>query len=511
MKLSEKTCSIRQNLFRVVLASISALVAVCFIMLAADYQSLANMRHTIDRTSIFNSFYDQCSALSLSLGEYLRNPGDEQRTACSDDAASLEKASAEMAHVFKNPRFIDNSILTGNLTACVRELLQGNVSSRQKELFRTCEKLLTYLDNNRNDLASLSTESISKSYQSQFRMWQTRFLLLILLLSSFAVYISLSATDLIRGILKPILDLTQKARLFMEQTQPESGHRPEIKAGSTDPEIKYMHSVPQMTETQLLTDSFNVMTQTIQKQMTQLQDKIVLDQKLHELQLQNINMQLSLTEAKMQLIQSMISPHFLFNCLSTLAGTAYLEHAPRTRDISLKMAVFLRDSLGLVGQKITMAREFEHTVHYIEIQKIRFGDRILFETELNKDCENIMIPAMILQPLVENAISHGVKNRMTGGLIRIAAGRTGEQCCLSVSDNGEGIDSVQLNKIRSEIDRSFEPGVHTIGLHSVASRIQASFPGTGKTVILSSPAGGTRIEIRIPVCADNGTFSSASK
>lgn len=105
-------------------------------------------------------------------------------------------------------------------------------------------------------------------------------------------------------------------------------------------------------EIMLLTNTFAYMTDTITKQMNALKDKIDLSERLHTLEMQNINIQLSLTEKEMYLMQSMINPHFLFNCLGTVSSMAILENAPRTQDISTRIARCLRRSIDLVGSRI---------------------------------------------------------------------------------------------------------------------------------------------------------------
>ena len=358
-------------------------------------------------------------------------------------------------------------------------------AQEQMEAYNTCDRILGYILNNETFLSARKTQIIQEDCTEQFRVWRKHFAILLSVLLLFALFLMLFASRMLHRILDPILELTQMARDFHERIQ--GGELRAAGGGAL-----------KMRETQILSEAFDSMAETNLKQMKKLQDKIALDEEVHQLQMQNMQMQLSLAEANMQLLQSMISPHFLFNCMSTLAGMAYLEHDPGTRDMALKIAVFLRESLTLVGRTIPLQEEIRHTEKYIEIQQIRYGERIRFEVQVTGECREIALPAMLLQPLVENAISHGVKDLWEGARISIEAEKLGDECILRVRDNGRGILEEELEGIRREIEVPFESGKHTIGLHSVASRIRSAFPKDGSTRILSSPGEGTCIELHIP-------------
>ena len=497
--------SIRSAIQSVVTISILMLILVYLVMMGLNYHALYTMKKTIDNTMAFGEYYDAYDLLDSALDTFMRNPGEENTLSCQTAMNHLEETSSVMAKTFPDPRYVDNDYLTKALGDQVRGLLErfhAMTSEEQIASYNTCDKILGYIDANKAFLSVRRTQIIQDDCSKQFSVWRIHFILLLLILLLFALFLAFFASDILHRILDPILELTQKARDFHEGIQngaPRMSPGAKPLEGREDLLPSSKGRELWLRETQILNQAFDSMAQTISKQVEELQDKILLDQEVHQLQLQNIQMQLSLAEANMQLLQSMISPHFLFNCLSTLSGTAYLEHAPRTRDISLKMAVFLRESLTLVGQTIPLEREVEHTKKYIEIQQLRFGDRIHFFFHVPEDCYGIPLPAMLLQPLIENAISHGVKDLWKDAQISIFAQRRENLCIIQVVDNGRGISEEELDKIQQEIEVPFEPGKHTIGLHSVASRIRSAFPKEGSTSISSRPGEGVCIELHIPI------------
>lgn len=129
-----------------------------------------------------------------------------------------------------------------------------------------------------------------------------------------------------------------------------------------------------------------------------------------------------------------------------------------------------------IGKTIPIREEVEHTKEYIKIQQLRFGKRISFEIICDRECEGQKIPALILQPLVENSLSHGLKNCRGGGLIQIDIHKIQkEEIAIEVRDNGEGISEEQMKQVEEELKKPFESGQKGIGLRSIAYRLNDFF------------------------------------
>jgi hypothetical protein len=140
-------------------------------------------------------------------------------------------------------------------------------------------------------------------------------------------------------------------------------------------------------------------------------------------------------EAQLQALRLQINPHFLFNSLHSIAALATLDGA-RAREMCVRLAEFLRSSLGLehresipLGEELALARS------YLEVERVRFGDRLRVEEEIEPACENCAVPALLLQPLVENAVKHGIAGLVEGGSIRVAARRRAGAVAITIENS----------------------------------------------------------------------------
>ena len=175
-------------------------------------------------------------------------------------------------------------------------------------------------------------------------------------------------------------------------------------------------------------------------------------------------------EAELQALRIQINPHFLFNSLHSIGALATLDGA-RARDMCVKLAGFLRSSLGLGNRKeIPLSQELALARSYLEVEQVRFGERLRVEMDVEGTCEDCGIPALLLQPLVENAVKHGIANMLEGGVVRLAARRSGDSVAITVEnrfdpdspgrrDLGLGLSSVRRRlEIRYGADALFEAG-----------------------------------------------------
>ncbi len=175
-------------------------------------------------------------------------------------------------------------------------------------------------------------------------------------------------------------------------------------------------------------------------------------------------------EAELQALRIQINPHFLFNSLHSIGALATMDGV-RARDMCVKLADFLRSSLGLGDREsIPLRQEAALARSYLEVERVRFGERLRVEIEIDPGCEDCAMPALLLQPLVENAVKHGIANLLDGGVVRLAARRSGPNITVSVEnafdpespprrDLGLGLTHVRRRlEIRYGEEASFEAG-----------------------------------------------------
>lgn len=195
-----------------------------------------------------------------------------------------------------------------------------------------------------------------------------------------------------------------------------------------------------------------------------------------------------LTSAKLQALRMQINPHFLFNTLNSIAALVYTN--PRAADEMLgDLSGLLRRSLdSMEEQEITLTQELEFIGAYINIEQKRFGDRLQVEQTIPDELKKALVPALILQPLVENAIRHGIEPRRGPGLISIEARREGMDLHLVVRDDGRGLPGEDLNR----------SGRRGIGLANIQARLQGLYGQDQGFAFGNAEPQGCRVEIHLP-------------
>ncbi|MES2150761.1 MAG: histidine kinase [Pseudomonadota bacterium] len=188
-------------------------------------------------------------------------------------------------------------------------------------------------------------------------------------------------------------------------------------------------------------------------------------------------------DAELRMLRTQIDPHFLFNSLNSISALTSIDPA-RAREMTLALADFFRHSLGLEAhQKVTLDAETRLVQHFLAIEKVRFGDRLRFEQEIADDARACMLPPMILQPLVENAVKHGIGHLTEGGAIKVVALRSGSMLRLVVE-----------NDVDSDLPSAKGNG---IGLANVRQRLATAY-GHEASVNWARNGKLFRVELTLP-------------
>ncbi|GEC91526.1 sensor histidine kinase [Brevibacillus brevis] len=204
-----------------------------------------------------------------------------------------------------------------------------------------------------------------------------------------------------------------------------------------------------------------------------------------------------LADAEIRALHAQINPHFLFNALNTIVS--FIRFRPeQARELLIHLGEYFRRNLHDSGGYVSLARELEHIEAYLAIERARFGDKLHVEYDIEDGVERFTVPGLILQPLVENAVKHGLLPKREGGTVVIRARRKEKQIVeLTVADNGVGM----------EVD-PFEPALNEkiagrqlsgIGLANVKSRLQSIYGEPYGIVIESKSGSGTTCTIQLPI------------
>lgn len=209
-----------------------------------------------------------------------------------------------------------------------------------------------------------------------------------------------------------------------------------------------------------------------------------------------------LKEAQLKYLQSQINPHFLFNSLNAGAQLAMMEDAEQTGIFVEKMADFFRYNVKKGQEDATLGEELEAVDNYIYILNVRFAGDIHFSKDVDESLENVRVPSMILQPVVENAVNHGIRDIEWEGKIHLTVTGDADYIRISVKDNGKGMTPEQIEGVLTGNKKyKKEEGDSTgIGMNNVISRLELYYEETGLVEINSEGEGkGTEVVIYIPV------------
>ena len=199
----------------------------------------------------------------------------------------------------------------------------------------------------------------------------------------------------------------------------------------------------------------------------------------------NEEKEIKLKEQRMSLMLSQIQPHFLYNTLNTI--TALCRINPKlAEETTIKFSKYLRENMHSMGKNDTQlfSKELEHTNIYLDIEKLRFGDRVKVEYDIKTDDFNM--PTLTLQPIVENAVKHGICNKVEGGTIKISTEKKGKDHIITISDNGIGF----------EMGKALNDGRTHVGIQNVKERLKTIVDA--ELEITSFIGIGTVVKIIIP-------------
>lgn len=229
--------------------------------------------------------------------------------------------------------------------------------------------------------------------------------------------------------------------------------------------------------------------------------------KLDKLIRKNYIQQLENKETQLRNLQLQINPHFLYNTLETISSIAAVNQAFVVCDMCEKLGEIFRYSLGKnYGEFVTISQELHHTQNYIFIQKIRYNERFEVFYNVEADVDRYMILRFILQPIVENAIVHGLGNLTSKGTLEISIRREKDALLIVIEDDGVGMDAERVRDLNAFINEPKEvrDNKKSIGIRNVNQRIQLSCGNEYGISIESMPYQGSRFYIRLPLIQRGG-------
>lgn len=356
-------------------------------------------------------------------------------------------------------------------------------SQEYDEAVRIYGYINTYINSLNNEQFKRNSENFSELI-SAFKVFEVVSIIVmtVTIVGSAAIVIIFT-----RNIIDPVRKLAQSAD--------------EVAKGNFDIDTL---PVTSRDEIGVVTDTFNKMVISIRQYIGQIKDNMEHEREMKERELKT---EASLKDAQLKYLQAQINPHFLFNTLNAGAQLAMMEDADRTYEYIQNTAEFFRYNVREGNTVVHLEDEINLIDHYIYILNVRFSGDIKYEKQIETDVSNVLMPSMILQPIVENSVNHGIKEMEGRGRIVLRVFRENEDVVVSISDNGTGMSEEIINKVlNGELKEEEKPaptGAHGIGMDNVINRLKL-FTKREDSVSIRSFGEGLGTEVIIRLNSDGG-------
>ena len=321
-------------------------------------------------------------------------------------------------------------------------------------------------------LTQATLEQENTTYSSQATRLQRLPWLYFGLLAAAVALMLLLIRVLNRAVVQPLLRLAQASR--------------SIAGGDYTGADLPVHSGDEVGQ---LTGTFNRMKHAMAEHLSTLNA-------LHREEVRNLALEKDLEHTRLEVLKSQVNPHFLFNTLNMISCMARLEDASTTDQMIVHLGSLFRHNLRTKQQEVTLEEELDGLEDYIYLQQMRFDGRITVEKKIEADPAAVRLPSFTLQPIVENAFSHGLKSCEEGGRILLRGWMQGRTLILTVADNGRGMTPAELDALQEKIAQSERTG-RSIGLGNISRRITMLYP-EGRLQVFSREGHGTVIRFEIP-------------
>ncbi len=376
----------------------------------------------------------------------------EEFTNSKENISRLNSAKKYLKNLGIYKERIEQNLIEGNKYEVNLEIWENDVQIVTSLLQDT---IFQYIYYEISDLQQLSAE-YQKFFVETVRFFLIAFACIFVSILFFSYYIPLSITRPIRK-LSEVTDQVAKGDLSV---------RFDARSG---------------VEVNRLSDSLNTMID-----------------KINELLEQVTTEQIRLRKAEFELLQTQINPHFLYNTLDTII---WLAEAGKQREVVGmvgSLSEFFRASLNQGKDIISIREELQHVKSYLEIQQVRYQDILKYEIQVPGELDKYLIPKITIQPIVENALYHGIKNKRGLGRIRVSGKEEEGGFAIQVEDNGIGINEERLRQVRDKIQYRTPAENDIYGLYNVNERIRLNFGEKFGISIESVYGEGTVVSIHLP-------------
>jgi two-component system, sensor histidine kinase YesM len=434
-----------------------------------------------------SEIYEEIGRVRDVVDMYVTNPHPVTRQNYDKLSRRLSAEVAEFASIERSENGERTAVDFHYMVVSFLEAASRTMAGRQigelgraNDSYRETANVFDLIHRQLTDLFQVMNEDNARQKAMADRVRREIVIVDVALCLAIAALVALFFLQVLKRIIEPLDGLT-KAAIDVNA----GGLQIRVEEGSQDFEIEK------------LSCAFNAMLETIQGQIVELREASELKAHLHEEELKGEQMRTLMKESELQALQSRINPHFLFNTLNMICQMAYSEKATGSAALLEALSAMLRYIMAESSKPVSIDEEMSNVRDYIYIQNLRFGDRIGFELQYDEDVGKAIVPRLIVQPLVENAVVHGVKALVRGATVRIGVSADERSIRIRVVDNGVGIDAETLAAVRASVSGRGMEG-EGIGLRNIYERLRL-FCGEGAQLRVDSDRGrGTCVELVIP-------------
>ena len=463
---------IQQKIWLLVILAVAVMGIIWLALTHVTEQNQQKSNEVLKRYMEINDVSQQTKALITSLNTQLVTPSAyhaQQTRAQLSKVRDLEQELETLRNDDNGFRITSYRHLLESVTDTSERVLRLVNEQELEEAtmeFNEATRIANYISEMTMTLLSEEMATYNGFYGALIETSEQLNKLALFVLALITVVLLAATYGFSYSITKPVDELTRAANDLAE------GHfdRP-VKVESKD-------------ELAFLASTFEHMRVNINEYIDELTQKAHLEQELQK-------NKLLLKESQLKSLQNQMNPHFLFNTLNTLSKKAYLDGAEETSDLLVDVAGLLRYNLKNRNQAVPLEEEVAVIAQYMAIQQARFADRLTYTTSIGADL-SVLIPSFTLQPLVENAVIHGIEPVENGGTVKLNIKTVPQGLQIQIMDDGQGINAEQLQRIQAPQSEAH------IGFYNVQKRLELFYGQTNLLQITSSEGQGTVVTIHIP-------------
>ena len=421
---------------------------------------------------------------STSLNNYMLN-AEELKVTVKEAVTDVESYTEEELMVLDIDNMVYNYLIEAE--SAVQEKRRTDVIA-YNERYKNTVKIKSYIELFINELniRQLDTNASNYIYMAEQVSNSNRLnIILIIDLLLLSVIIVLKMTN---SMINPIVRMSHSAE--------------DMSKGRFTTDDIVVHT---NDEIEILAGAFNKMKLSIHTYIEELKEKAFTEAKLKDQQMENLKMQSLLDNARLYALQSQMNPHFLFNTINAGVQLSMIEGADRTSEFLESMSRLFRYNIKQLDKPVTIRDEVDNIRDYYELLKVRFGDLITFQFNIDESALDYLIPPLILQPIVENAYIHGLSKIEEGGMIKVQILNVMDSSLIVIEDTGIGISRKAIKSIlgKSNDHNDFTTQTNSsnsngIGMHNVIERLELFYHKEELLTIIGHKNAGTKVSITVP-------------